>query len=127
MMGAGSLPALRAAMASTGDGTRGVARFHPAIDVRAAGDLLSRAGFVMPVAETETITARYRDGKRLLSDLRANGCSNMLAQRVPLSRRDYSKLSSALTPAAGDRVEESFAILSLTGWCPHSQAERPIE
>ncbi len=54
MMGAGSLPTLRDCI-SQGDAhvDKAAARFHPQIDVRAAGDLLSRAGFVMQVADQD--------------------------------------------------------------------------
>jgi len=39
--GAGSVPALRAAMVAA-DGERPAARIHPQVDVRAGGDLLQR-------------------------------------------------------------------------------------
>ena len=48
--GAGSLPRLRAAL-MVGEGDRPGQHIHPQVDVRSAGDLLSRAGFAMPVAD----------------------------------------------------------------------------
>ncbi|HET8612108.1 MAG TPA: methyltransferase domain-containing protein, partial [Sphingomonas sp.] len=60
-LGAGSLPRLRAAMLEADMAGGGVApRIHPQIDVRAAGDLLARAGFALPVADGERLDVRYR-------------------------------------------------------------------
>ena len=52
--GAGSLPRLKAALLAA-EGDRAGQHIHPQVDVRAAGDLLSRAGFAMPVADGETL------------------------------------------------------------------------
>ncbi len=51
--GAGSLPRLRGAMRAAEEAEGGAAspHIHPQIDVRAAGDLLGRAGFALPVAD----------------------------------------------------------------------------
>lgn len=63
-----------------------MARLHPQVDVRSAGDLLMRAGFTLPVADIETLDVRYRDFGRLLGDLRGMAASNMLAERRPITR-----------------------------------------
>src|SRR3546814_8603837 len=55
--GAGSLPVLRSALLA-GDADRPAQHIHPQIDVRSAGDLLSRAGFAMPVADGDSLTVR---------------------------------------------------------------------
>ena len=66
-----SLNALRHAVASADAETgTAVARLHPQIDVRSAGDLLSRAGFALPVADVDTVDVAYPNLMRLLSDLR---------------------------------------------------------
>lgn len=108
LSGAGSLAALRSVLQPLS----GAARFHPQVDVRSAGDLLARAGFALPVAESETINVRYRSGARLFSDLRANGLTNVLAERHPLER------AAAYTIMSDSPLEEQFAILTLTGWAP---------
>ena len=71
-VGGGSLPRLRAAL-RLAEAERPVARLHPQVDVRSAGDLLMRAGFTLPVADIETLDVRYRDFGRLLGDLRGMG------------------------------------------------------
>lgn len=113
LSGAGGLSALRRGFASDS----GIARFHPQIDARAAGDLLARAGFALPVAEIDMIGARYKAFERLLSDLRANGLTNVLANRYPLRRSDVEKAGSILQPP----IEEQFSLLTLTGWKPGPQ------
>src|SRR3546814_15022327 len=56
---------------------------HPQIDVRSAGDLLSRAGFAMPVVDGDSLTVRYSSLFSLMADLRGMGASNMLMSQPP--------------------------------------------
>jgi NADH dehydrogenase [ubiquinone] 1 alpha subcomplex assembly factor 5 len=107
-MGAGSIPTLKGLMLNEG----AVARTHPQIDVRSAGDLLSRAGFTMPLADHDVVTARYRSLKSLAADLRANGMSNALQTVQPLL--PTATLREAIT--ANNPFDEQFSILYLTGW-----------
>lgn len=112
MIGAGSLPFLRSCMQGRNDDGPVAARFHPQIDVRGAGDLLARARFTLPVAESELVSARYRSFDRLVADLRANGLTNCLAKRTPLGRAAYARTVAQFA----EPVVEQFAILTLTGW-----------
>ena len=84
--GAGSLPALRAAMLAA-DGERPAARIHPQVDVRAGGQLLQRAGFADPVVDSRTIEVRFRSLDALVADLRAQGLGNVLVRSAaPLGK-----------------------------------------
>lgn len=125
-LGAGSLPALRAAMRAA-DGDRPAARLHPQIDVRSAGDLLVRAGFTLPVADVETLDVRYASFGRLLDDLRGMAATNLLANRSPLSRGALARAAAAFAEAAGPdgRTTERFSIVFLTGWAPDESQPRP--
>lgn len=126
MAAAGSLPALRAAFRAA-EAERPVARFHPQIDVRSAGDLLMRAGFALPVADVEPLDVRYSSMARLLNDLRANAATNLLADRVPLSRAALGRAAAAFADMADEngRTHERFEILFLTGWAPDPSQPRP--
>ena len=62
-VGAGSLPALREAMLAA-DGDRPAPRLHPAVDVRAGGQLLQRAGWADPVAGGRKVSHAAEDGGR---------------------------------------------------------------
>lgn len=125
-LGAGSLPALRAAI-RVAEGDRPAARLHPQIDVRAAGDLLVRAGFALPVADTETLTVRYPDLFRLLADLRGMAATSLLAAPAPLARATLAKAAAAFAGGADPdgRVPERFAIVTLTGWSPAPDQPQP--
>lgn len=125
-VGAGSLPALRAAWRAA-EGNRPAARLHPQIDVRAAGDLLVRAGFALPVADVETLDVRYRDMGRLIDDLRGMAASNLLRDRAPITRAALAAAAEAFTGAAGPdgRTTERFNLLYLTGWAPDPSQPEP--
>lgn len=125
-VGGGSLPALRAALRAA-DGERAVARLHPQVDVRSAGDLLVRAGLTLPVADVETLTVRYRSIGRLLDDLRGMGAGNVLAQRHALTRGGVARAAAAFAAAADadGRTAERFDLVFLTGWSPSPDQPQP--
>jgi len=125
--GAGSLPRLRRAMLAADEAEGGAAaRIHPQIDVRAAGDLLGRAGFALPVVDVQPVDVRFRSLMDLVRDLRAMGATNLLAERSlrPLGRRG---LAAALADfeTAGGKTTERFEILHLLGWSPSPDQPRP--
>ena len=126
LAGAGSLPALRAAW-RTADGERPAARLHPQVDVRAAGDLLVRAGFALPVADVELVTVRYPDMRRLAEDLRGMAASNILAARMGATRGTLGRAAAAFTAAADadGRTTERFGLVFLTGWAPDPSQPKP--
>ena len=127
-VGGGSLPALRAALRAA-EGERPAARLHPQVDVRAAGDLLLRAGFALPVADVESLTVRYRDLGRLLDDLRGAAASNLLTARTPLARRTLAAAARAFADAADadGRTTERFNLVFLTGWAPDPSQPKPAK
>ncbi len=125
--GAGSLPRLKAALLAA-EGDRPGQHVHPQVDVRSAGDLLSRAGFAMPVADGETLTIRYGDVVRLMHDLRGMGAGNMLANRPPALTRDVIMRAAAHFADAADpdgRTGEQMAIVYLSGWRPDPSQAQP--
>lgn len=129
--GAGSLPRLRAAIHAAEDteGRDAAPRLHPQIDVRAAGDLLSRAGFALPVADVEGVDVRYTSFGRLVDDLRGMAATNILATR---SRRPFSRLGAAAAAAhfkaaaePDGKTVEHFEIVYLSGWAPAPDQPQP--
>jgi SAM-dependent methyltransferase len=106
-------------------------RVTPFADVRDLGGLLQRAGFNLPVADTERTTVRYRQFDTLVSDLRAAAETNALASRAkgPL-RRDVLAASLAhykVNHAEDDgRLRATFDIVYLTGWTPHESQQKPL-
>jgi SAM-dependent methyltransferase len=132
-LGAGSLSTLRRALlvadAAVGAGT--TARIHPQIDVRAAGDLLARAGFALPVADSETLAVRYGSVFRLIADLRGMAATNQLAgQRPPWpGRARLAALAGAFAAEADPdgRVRERFEMIFVTGWAPGPDQPQPAK
>jgi SAM-dependent methyltransferase len=124
--GAGSLAMLRSVLQAA-ESDRPAARIHPQVDVRSAGDLLMRAGFALPVADTETLTVRYASLFALLHDLRAMAAGNVMPGRVPL-RRDVLARAATLFAERADadgRTSETFEIVYMTGWSPAPSQPQP--
>lgn len=110
--GAGSLPALRAAMLAA-DGDRPAPRLHPMVDVRTGAQLLQRAGWADPVVDSRHVDVRFSALPSLVADLRAQGLSNCLARPGPPLTRGRLRLAAE---AFGTRTTERFEILTLSGW-----------
>lgn len=123
-VGAGSLATLRAVLR---DVEPGVARLHPQVDVRSAGDLLMRAGFALPVADAEVLNVRYASLFSLFRDLRATASTNVMTRRTPLSRATLAGAAEAFAARAdeGGRTPERFDVVFLTGWAPDPSQPKP--
>lgn len=114
-VGAGSLEHLRGAMLAA-DGERPAARMHPAVDVRAGGQLLQRAGWKDPVVDNHSIAVSYASLDRLVADLRAQGLGNVLASYGPPLGKAALERARAAFLGGSERVTETFEILTLSGW-----------
>ncbi len=125
-LGAGTLSTLRACFLAA-ESERPAARFHPQIDVRAGGDLLSRAGFALPVSDVETLTVRYANIFSLFRDLRGMAATNLLPGTPPLTRATLSRATQAFAERADPdgRTPERFEIVYLTGWAPDASQPKP--
>ena len=123
--GAGSLPRLRSILLDAED--RAVARLHPQIDVRSAGDLLARAGFALPVADGERVTVRYGSLFRLLEDLRGAAATNLLKDTPPLTRAALARAAELFAAAADPdgKTAETVEIVQLLGWAPAPSQPQP--
>ncbi|MEO1067066.1 MAG: SAM-dependent methyltransferase, partial [Pseudomonadota bacterium] len=107
------------------------ARVLPFMDVRDAGALLQRAGFALPVADTDILTARYDTVFDLVRDLRAMGATNVLTGRLrrPLRRAVLDRVVEIYSDAFSDpdgRLRASFEIISLSGWAAHESQQKPL-
>ena len=134
MLGGQSLVELRTALFEAELAEEGGVspRVSPAIELGDAAALLQRAGFALPVADSETITVSYPDMLALMRDLRGMGETNALAAR----RRGGTRRSTLARAAAiyaerfGDgeeRISATFEILFLCGWAPHSGQPKPLK
>jgi SAM-dependent methyltransferase len=103
------------------------ARVHPQVDVRAAGDLLMRAGFALPVADVETLNVRYVDIWSLFRDLRGMAATNLMPGTPSLTRAVLARAAQSFTNRADSdgRTAERFDIVFLTGWAPSPTQPQP--
>lgn len=106
-------------------------RVSPFADAADGAALLQRAGFALPVIDTDTVTVRYSHPLKLLADLRAMGETNALFDRprAPLSRRTLARTCELyIQRHAGPdgKVPATFEILTLTGWAPHADQPKPL-
>jgi SAM-dependent methyltransferase len=106
-------------------------RVSPFADVLDAAGLLQRAGFALPVADTDRVSVRYAHALALISDLRAMGESNVLFDRAkrPLGRRVLARAAEIYQERFGGadgRIAATFDIVAMTGWAPHPQQQQPL-
>jgi len=107
-------------------------RVAPFADIRDLGALLQRAGFALPVVDTDTLTATYADALALMRELRGMGESNVMTERRQgLTRRATLMAAAAhyreMFGAADGRVPATFQILYLTGWAPHESQQQALK
>ena len=107
-------------------------RVSPLTEVKDAGNLLGRAGFTLPVADTETITVSYADPLKLMADLRGMGETNANAHRRTSFTRRQTLLRTAeiykdIFADDDGRLSATFDIIYLTGWSPHESQPQPLK
>lgn len=119
---------IEAEMAATGGAA---ARVSPFADAQDLGGLLQRAGFALPVTDTDTVRVRYRAPVRLLRDLRAMGETSALHDRPrrPLTRAILMDGLARFAARAADpdgRIVAAFDLITATGWAPHESQQKPL-
>lgn len=107
-------------------------RVAPFAELRDLGGLLQRAGFALPVADSDAFTVRYPDPFALMRDLRAMGLANALSERRRTFLRRVTLMRAAEIYAErfsdpDGRVRASFELVWLSGWAPHESQQRPLK
>ncbi len=107
-------------------------RISPMAEVRDLGGLLLRAGFALPVADTDTLTVMYEEPMKLMADLHAMGETNAAMK----SRKGFTRRGTLMAAVAryaelfaddGGRVPATFQIITLTGWAPDPSQQQPLK
>jgi SAM-dependent methyltransferase len=134
LLGGATLQELRSCfMQAESEITGGISpRIAPFADLRDMGGLLQRAGFALPVVDSDLVTVRYDHPLALMQDLRAMGLTNVLTQRSrrPLSRRVLARVMELYHQQFSDtdgRIRASFEFLWLSGWAPHESQQKPLK
>lgn len=106
-------------------------RVSPFAELRDLGGLMQRAGFALPVVDSDLITVTYDNMFKLLADLRAMGETNMVlaqARGVP-SRRIFMRAAELYQDRHADaqgRIPATFQVIYLHGWAPDESQQKPL-
>jgi len=107
-------------------------RIFPFADKPQMGSLLQRAGFSLPVVDSEIVTVTYENAFKLMRDIRLMGEGNAII------RRDKSYTGKALFMETArlyqerfsgpdGRIEATFEVIFLIGWSPHESQQKPLK
>jgi SAM-dependent methyltransferase len=134
LIGGETLVELRSAIAAAESELEGGVspRVAPFADVRELGALLQRAGFALPVIDSERVVVRYDSAIALMHDLRRMGATNVLHERrrKPLRRATLERTAAIYAERFADadgRLRASFEIIWLSGWTPHASQQNPLK
>ena len=134
LIGGDSLTELREAFAQAESEVEGglSPRIAPFADLRDLGALLQRAGFALPVTDSDRLTVRYDTPFALMRDLRAMGATNVLNERrrTPLKRATLLRMAEIYAKRFADadgRLRATFEIAWLLGWAPHESQQKPLK
>jgi SAM-dependent methyltransferase len=133
LMGGETLTELRQSFAEAESDIEGGVSPHvaPFADLRDLGALLQRAGFALPVADTDRLTVRYDSAFDLMRDLRRMGATNTLhaRRRKPLKRSTLMRMAEIYGSRYADpdgRIRATFEVVWLSGWAPHPDQQQPL-
>lgn len=105
-------------------------RLFPFADKPQMGGLLQRAGFALPVVDSDILTVSYKDSFSLFQDLKNMGETNALAERYKslTPKSFFIKVEELIAPLKDKdgRFEVSFEIIYLIGWAPHASQQQPL-
>ncbi len=105
-------------------------RVAPMAGIRELGAILQRAGFALPVVDSEPSVRDYPNVVGLMRDLRGMGEANALASRGKTLRRDVIARTEALYreryPGRDGGIRATFDVLHLCGWAPHASQQKPL-
>ncbi len=134
LLGGSTLTELRQALTEAEAELTGGAglRIAPFADTFDAAGLLQRAGFALPVADLDRVRVRYAHPLKLIADLKAMGETNALTDRArqPLSRAVLARaceIYAARFAEPDGRVVATFDIVTMTGWAPHPDQQKPLK
>jgi SAM-dependent methyltransferase len=107
-------------------------RVSPFAEVRSLGSLLQRAGYALPVIDSDRHTVRYETPFRLFQDLRRMGATNALMERSrkPLTRKIVARAAEIYAERFRDpdgKLRATFDILWVAGWVPHESQQKPLK
>ena len=126
-----TLGALRQALAEAELAQSGgyTPRIYPSLDKKAAGALLQRAGFALPVVDSHRVRVSYADIYTLMAELRGMGEASALTARPRhfTPRRLFADAQARYPKQEDGRIEALFELVTLTGWGPADSQQKPLK
>jgi NADH dehydrogenase [ubiquinone] 1 alpha subcomplex assembly factor 5 len=106
-------------------------RIFPFADKQDCGALMQRAGFALPVIDSEIITVSYTSLVKMLHDLRGMNESNTLVERNKnyvghAFFNDVEKAYRTKTDNDSKYMDVKFEMIFLLGWAPHDSQQKPL-
>ncbi len=107
-------------------------RVFPFADKQQMGALLQRAGYALPVVDSEILTVTYPHIFKLMADLRGMGETNIISQRSKKypGRDFFTRAAEYYAQNFADedgRIRATFEIIFLIGWSPHVSQQQPLK
>lgn len=107
---------------------------YPFADKQQYGGLMQRAGFALPVVDSEFLNISYKDIYTLFKDLKGMGEGNTLNARLnkPLSRNFFNTVERHYRELTGfeneTRFDVTFEIIHMIGWSPDkAKQQQPLK
>lgn len=106
-------------------------RVFPFADKQDLGALMQRAGFALPVVDSDIVTVTYETMFKLMDDLRGMGEGNIIAARdkAYVGKNFFMEAARHYAENHADpdgRIRASFEIIFLIGWAPHDSQQKPL-
>jgi NADH dehydrogenase [ubiquinone] 1 alpha subcomplex assembly factor 5 len=107
-------------------------RVSPFVDPFDMGALMQRAGFALPVVDSDKIVVHYSNPLKLMQDLRGMGASNATYNRLmkPTKRSVLMRAAELYMQKFVDnegRVPATFHVIYAIGWAPAAGQQKPLQ
>lgn len=107
-------------------------RVFPFADKPQMGNLMQRAGFSLPVIDSDIVTVTYPNITRLFQDLRGMGEGNIICKRdLSFPGKNFFKQSEHYYrqhfSEPDERLRASFEMIFLLGWSPHESQQKALK
>ncbi len=106
-------------------------RILPFVSKQQMSSLLQRAGYALPVVDSETVTVVYQDIYRLMNDIRHMGEANSMTERFKFftPSRLFFEAASIYQQRFSEedgRLPATFDISFIIGWAPSDTQQKPL-
>lgn len=107
-------------------------RVIPLVDLYSASQLLTRAGFGLPVADRVVFKVTYPSLFDLIKDLRAMNLTNVMFERNKswVNHKFFQYADKIYQERFGDsqgRRVATFEVIFITGWAPHESQQKALK